>query len=405
MRWGTLGAILLWSSLAAAQPDPSPESDGSVTIRSVVAAAWERSAASRATGARRELAQARRSAADGWMATPPSLTLLHTTDRLNRNDGAREVEAELEVPLRTPGVRAAGAATAEAEATVLEGELTAARLGVAGEVREAIWKLRLTHTEVEANERRVADAEALAADVERRVRAGDLARVDANNARASVLIARVALADAVARVQREQRLYAALTGNAPIPGDTESPPASAELDAHPLLIAARAAADLARARLHEASTATRDHPELILGVKRERGEFGEHYANTTSVGVRVPFGSEARNRPLIGAANAEVIEAETTATQQRERLRAEAEAARAEVEQAQQAEAFAAERARLAADSRQLLAKAFELGQIDLPARLRAESEAYDADLALSRARLDSGRAASRLKQAYGLLP
>lgn len=139
MRWGMLGALLISSSLSAGQAEPRPDGDGSVTIRSVVAAAWERSAAARATVARRELAQARRSAADGWMASPPSLTLLHTTDRPNRNDGARELEAELEVPLRTPGVRAAGAAAAEAEATALEGDLAAARLRIASEVREAIW--------------------------------------------------------------------------------------------------------------------------------------------------------------------------------------------------------------------------------------------------------------------------
>ncbi|MCM2312996.1 MAG: TolC family protein [Steroidobacteraceae bacterium] len=398
-------AIAISSSLAAQQPDSRPGGDGSVTLRSVVAAAWQRSAASRATEARRELADARRNAAGGWMAAPPSLTLVHSSDRLNRNDGMREVEAELEVPLRTPGVRAAGAATAEAEAAALEGDLASARLRVAAEVREAVWSLRLARNELDANERRVAQVEALAADVERRVRAGDLARVDTNSAQAAVLVAKAALAEVAARVRREQGLYEALTGVAQVPADTEPAPTTGDLDAHPALIATRGTADLARARLHEASTATRDNPELILGMKRERGDFGERYANTTSVGVRVPFGSEARNRPLIGAANAELIEAETTTTLQRERLNAEVEAARAEVEQAKQGETFAADRARLAADSRQLLVKAFELGQIDLPARLRAENEAFDADLALGRARLESGRAASRLKQAYGLLP
>ncbi|SIQ06605.1 outer membrane protein, cobalt-zinc-cadmium efflux system [Aromatoleum tolulyticum] len=405
MRWGMLVAIAVSSSLAAQQPDSRSGGDGSVTIRAVVAAAWQRSAASRATEARRELADARRNAASGWMASPPSLTLVHTSDRLNRNDGMREVEAELEVPLRTPGVRAAGAATAEAEAAALEGDLASARLRIAAEVREAVWSLRLARNDLDANERRVAQTEALAADVERRVRAGDLARVDANTAHAAVLVAKAALAEVVARVRREQRLYEALTGVVRVPADTEPAPETGDLEAHPVLIAARGAADLARARLHEAGTATRDSPELILGMKRERGDFGERYANTTSVGVRLPFGSDARNRPLIGAANAELIEAETTATLQRERLNAEVEAARADVELARQAETFAAERARLAADSRQLLVKAFEFGQIDLPARLRAENDAFDAELALGRARLESGRAASRLKQAYGLLP
>jgi len=68
-------------------------------------------------------------------------------------------------------------------------------------------------------------------------------------------------------------------------------------------------------------------------------------------------------------------------------------------------EQFSAERARFAADSLHLLEKAFRLGQIDLPTRLRAENESFDADLALSRARLETGRARSRHQQAYGLLP
>ena len=75
------------------------------------------------------------------------------------------------------------------------------------------------------------------------------------------------------------------------------------------------------------------------------------------------------------------------------------------LEQARRIEQLAAERARLAADTQQLLAKAFRLGEIDLPTRLRTENDRFDAELALGRARLEAGRAISRLQQAYGLLP
>lgn len=406
MRWILLLGLAAAFSASAQQASPVAMADSAtVTIRHAVDAAWQRSAEGRAIAARRDEAAARRDAATSWTPEPPSLTLSQRSDRLHRNDGMREIEAELEVPLWMPGTRAAAAALAEAEGGALEAGLTLARLKLAGEVREAVWSLRLAQNDLETNQRRVAEAEALAADVQRRVAAGDLARIDANSAQGALQQVRAAQAEAQARVLREQRLYTALTGLPKPPADHEADAAAAELDDHPALIGKRRAAEIARARLHQASTTTRDPPELILGVTRERGESGERYANTTTIGVRVPFGTDARNRPQISAANAELVEAETSAVLERERLRAELDAARDELDQARRVEAFAAERARLAADTRQLLAKSFSLGQIDLPTRLRAENEHFEAELALSRARLEAGRAASRLHQAYGLLP
>ncbi|WP_169128978.1 TolC family protein [Aromatoleum evansii] len=400
-----LGLATSWPVLAQSSSPAGSLEVGVTSIRHAVDAAWQRSAEGRAAAARRDEAAARRDAAASWTPEPPSVTLSQRSDRLHRNDGFHEVEIELEVPLWMPGTRAAASALADVQGGALEASLALARLKLAGEVREAVWSLRLAQNELDANLRRVAEAEALAADVERRVKAGDLARVDANSALGAVQQARATLAEVQTRLLREQKLYSALTGLPQTPVDREGDAPSTELESHPALMAKRGAADIARSRLHQASTATRDAPELILGVTSERGEFGERYSNTTTVGIRVPFGTDARNRPQITAANADLIDAETTVTLERERLRAELDVARHELEQARRTESFAIERARLAADSRQLLVKAFELGQVDLPTRLRAENEHFDAELALGRARLETGRAASRLKQAYGLLP
>lgn len=406
MRWilliglaASLSASAQQASRMTAPDSPAP------TIRHAVNAAWQRSVDGRAIDARREAATARRDAAASWTPEPPSLTLSQRSDRFHRNDGMREIEAELEVPLWLPGTRAAATALADAEGGVLEADLTLARLKLAGEVREAVWSLRLAQNDLDANRRRVAEAEALAADVQRRVATGDLARIDANGAQGALQQARVAQTEAQARLLREHRLYTALTGLSQLPTDHEADAAAPELDTHPGLFGKRRGVELARARLHQASTTTRDAPELILGITRERGDSVERYANTTTIGVRIPFGTDARNRPQISVANAELIEAVAAAALERERLVAELDAARNELDQARHAEAFATERARLAADTRQLLAKSFALGQIDLPTRLRAENEHFDAELALGRARLETGRAASRLQQAYGLLP
>ncbi len=400
------GTLLLLALATASGTSAQPPGAAPLpTIRQAVEAAWSRSVNARAAGTRRDEQAARRGAAASWTPEPPALTLTRRSDELNRDEGAREIEAELEVPLWLPGTRTAAVALADAEGDALEARLVRARLEIAGEVREAIWSLRLAAGEADADERRVGEAEALAADVARRVAAGDLARVDANNAQAAVQQARAALARAQAALRREERLYAALTGLTAPPVEQEPEPAEADVDHHAGLVELRQTTAVARNRLRHASADTRDAPELILGVTRERGEFGERYATTTTVGIRVPFGTDARNRPRIAAASAELVEAESGAALQRERVLAGIDIARAELDRARDAERFSAEHARLAADTRQLLAKAFDLGEIDLPARLRAENDHFNAQLALARARLEIGRAASRLRQAYGLLP
>jgi cobalt-zinc-cadmium efflux system outer membrane protein len=140
-------------------------------------------------------------------------------------------------------------------------------------------------------------------------------------------------------------------------------------------------------------------------MRRERGAFGESYANSVMVGIKLPFATDARNRPRVTAANAELIETDAALILDRQKLAAEIEGAAVELDQAREIEVLAAERFRLAADTQTLFAKAFTLGELDLPARLRGENERFDAERALTRARIEAGRAISRLNQARGLLP
>ncbi len=337
--------------------------------------------------------------------TPPSLALSQRSDRLNRNLGVRETEVELALPLWLPGTRAAALALAGAEGDATESQLQLSRLKLAGEVREAVWSLRFALNDVDISARRVAEAQALAADVQRRVSAGDLARTDANQAQGFVQLAGATQAEARGRMLRAERLYAALTGATALPLHDETPTPAPALETHPQVVNAERASAAARARLQHASRATRDPPELTLGLRSERATFGDGNATSARIGLRVPFGTDARNQPRITAASAELLEVEAGARLERDRLQAEIDAAAAELEQAHSIEQFAAARALLAAETQQLLAKGFRLGEIDLPTRLRTENDRFDAERALGHAHLEAGRAISRLQQAYGLLP
>lgn len=369
-------------------------------------AAWSRQPASKAAGSREDELAAKRDAASALLPEPPSVNLGYRTDQPNQNTGIRELEGVLSLPMWLPSVRGAAQSVAQAETEQFSSILRAQRWRLAGEVREAYWQARLAATEQEVAQRKVGESVALAADVERRVKAGDLARSDLNQARSAEQLARATLADARGRSYRTAQTFFVLTGLKVLPIAVEAQaPVPGELESHPQVAVNERAASTARAKLGQATAATRDAPEIEIGMRRERGAFGEPYANSVIVGIKLPFATDARNQPRITAANAELIEAQATSQLERQKLAAEIDAAQVELEQARAVELLAGERFRLAADTQALLAKAFALGELDLPARLRAENERFDAELALTRSRIDVGRAISRYNQAIGVLP
>lgn len=376
------------------------------TLRDAVERAWERQPAAQAQAFRFAELAARARAANAWAPSSPSIGLSERSDRLNRNAGAREVEAALSVPLWLPGQRARESVLAAAEQDLQRDALDSAKWKLAGEVREGYWQARSAEAERAAAIRRLGDAVALAADVQRRLGAGELARTDFNQAKGAEHAARNVANEAEVRMARALLTFSALTGMAQLPaGDelaaTDSPP----LAEHPALRQLNRVAEAADARLRLATDFRRDNPELTLAYRRERSSSTEAYGSSLTLGVRIPLASDARNEPKIAAANAELIEARTASARLKDQLQAELLAAQQELLQARTAFALAAERQRLAVENEQLLGKAFSLGEIDLATRLRTAAERYAADADAQRSRVEAGRAVSRLNQAFGVLP
>ena len=385
----------------------SPPILAAATLREAVERAWERQPAAQARPARAEEFTAKQEAARAAFPEPPSLRLGNRNDRLTGNDGVREWEAEIALPLWLPGERDRQSAVVNAERDQYDTGLTAAKLKIAGEVRDAYWQARLAENELALARRKVQEAVVLAADVERRVKAGDLARVDLNQAQAAERLARAALAEAEIKIFRATQNFNVLTGLNALPSGEEPPPPAqaALLDDHPLLAPLQRAVATHQARLNQATQNLRNNPELELGVRRERGTFDEAYANSLQLRLRLPFATDARNKPRIAGANAELIEAHTVYKLEHAKVAAEAESARRELVQARTVAGLTEARYTLAADTQRLLARAFALGELDLITRLRAENERFEAELQFTRAKLEAARAISRLNQALGVLP
>jgi outer membrane protein TolC len=406
---GSLAGQPAWAEPAApeAATQLSPASSR-ITLRDALNAAWQRATAAREAEWQRRRAEAERVATRRPWAAAPSLELNHRSDRLQRHDGQRETEVGIAIPLWLPGQRAARAATVEAEAAHAQAGEQAARLVLAGELREAAWQVALLQADAAQADAHAAGLAQLAGDVDRRVSAGDLARADSLAAHAERLDATAALVDTRQRLQAAQAQWTLLTGlTAPphLPSPAVPADATLMLDKHPEWRLASQAVTLAQQRLSLVRHSRRDAPELTLGLRQEQPGRGDASQGSLAIGVRLPLGTDDRNRPLDTAALSELDLAQAREQRLRERLASDTASARAAQQAALQQLEAATQRARLLRERAMLIDKSFRAGETPLPDLLRAVAIASQADSAVARLTAALGLARARLEQSLGALP
>ena len=410
----TLFALTAASDLRAEDSAAAPLH----TLRNAFEAAWARQPEAAALATRRDAVRAQQQSAQAWSSAPLTLEVSSKTDALSRNQGAREIEMGVAVPLWLPGERGRSQTLAKAEGRALESRLAAAQLRVAASVREAWWAWQRASADADATRAQQGNAIRIAADVSRRLKAGDLARADQHQADGAVAAADGAVAQADANAMAAALHLRSLTALPSSPNaagfdhagaQAEPEPAASaggtSTDTHAELAALTDKLTVAEGSAALAATQSRANPELTLAATRGRGASGEAYSQTFTVGIRVPFGGGPRVEVRSATARGDAMELQAQLVLERARLSAEADAARARTEGARVQLAAAERRATLARESRGFFDKSFRLGQTDLPTRLRIETEAADAERQTARARIDLAAAISAWRQALGLLP
>ncbi|HPG61706.1 MAG TPA: TolC family protein [Casimicrobium sp.] len=350
--------------------------------------------------------QSREALADSWLADSPTIASgLKTGNR----DGLREFEVEISAPIATASRRALQVASVRGESAAYTANLAQLALKLAGEVRDAYWAVQLAAGELTLAEDEVKRAEQVATDSARRTAAGDSARVDTLQAELTVQTLRSTRVEAEQRLNAARQVLRGLIGEAANRGlaDTVEPRgnvAPRALNDHPSLRLAGQTEQLARARLNDASALTNSAPTVSFALTNERSN-GSANASTARIGISFPFGGTQRAAPRIAQAGAELAEAQASVPLLRRQLEADAMSAQAAMVSAERRIEVLTERGRLANEVATLYAKAYRLGELDLPTRLRAEGERANASLALSRARIELMHAISRVNQSLGLLP
>lgn len=397
MRWPPcVWGLLLAACVAQAQPrDP-------LSLADAVEAAWRLTASSAESAAQMRIAQAERAVAEALWAAPPNVEVGANRDRQRATGTARETELGLAVPMWLPGQRAARAGQVDAQVQFASAATAAARLRVAGRVRELAAQFAVQQAELLTLQGQLRAFEDLARDVERRVAAGDLARADALAAQAERLAAAVALSQARQRLQTTELAWLALTGLREVP----RLPTDAVGDAqeHPALRAASLRVEAARQRLKVTQASGRAPPLLLLQGRQEVAP-GEPVSRGLGVAVRIPLATADRWEPLLAAALAELAQAEASERELQQQLRAEIDTARLAREAASQQLADDSERARLLRERASLIERSFQVGETALPDMLRALTAATQAQVSVARAQATLAQATARLQQAQGVMP
>lgn len=409
--WLVSSALAASALGCAAQAQPAPPTPPLAATRpslaQAVAAAWQRSIEVAQSQGQQRQARADQTVASSWLAAPPALQVSQREGRGSAADGQRETEVGVALPLWRMGARATAGHAAQAELDWALAAEQAARLRLAGEVREAQGQLSGLEAEQRLATLQGQLLKRLADDVDRRVKAGDLAPADAMAARAEWLASQAQEAEAQQKLRAQQAQWQLLTGLAIAAEPQPSQPGTAfNLDeAHPELQLAARAVERAQRKLALVQAQRGDGPELGLNLRQERPGQGNATQNSVGIALRLPFGTDTHAQPRIAAALTEADMALIQQLRTRDRLATELELARSQLLGAETQAQLEAQRAALLRERAGHIDKAFKAGESPLPELLRALSAAAQAEAASERQQAHLRLAQARLQQAQGLLP
>lgn len=410
-RLACLLAGLVLAATAYATPPDIPHPPWGVPLRVPMAqaldAAWARSVASAELAGQQQRAQAGQAVAARWFAAAPALAVAQSRGLGHAAQGAREIELGMSWPLWWPGQRERSRQTADAEARLAEAYQRLARWQLAGQLRDTAAQLQAAELAWRQAHQQRQMLHTLAADVARRVQAGDLAPADSLAAQAEVLAAQAQETAAAHQVQTQETAWQLLTGLDAWPayealtGDIPSPLTTP----HPATQEAETQLDLAQHRLALIQAQRGGPPELGVNLSQERAGPGQARENRVTLALRVPLNTGPHNQiPLASALSAQAM---ALANLQRIQRQTGADLARAQQAERSALAQYEAEQARagLLRQRAQWLQKSFDAGETALPDLLRALASAFQADAAAAQQQAALAQARVRLHHTQGQLP
>jgi outer membrane protein, heavy metal efflux system len=298
----------------------------------------------------------------------------------------------------------------DTEIELVQLQLEQKKLELAGLVRQVVWNTRAANLDAEIAQARLDTAKQLMADVEKRVKAGDLAQTDFYQASALYEQTRAEFARTQSALSDVSADYAATIG-LPVSvlsqiqtESTDIPNGLKPLD-HPAIKLAQLQVLAQQQQIDLVQTQARANPEVGLAIISDRGAFTSASEKSLVVSTRIPLGNSSEYQSRVLQAESESIAAEAALTKTQRQIVALGRAAESKLDLFAQIKASAQAQTRLATKTFELYKNSFDLGETDLPTLLIAEQKAFEAEKLARKSAIEYAAKVSAYKQALGLLP
>lgn len=270
--------------------DFSIEITSSLTMGEVVASAITISPNKITLQAKNDYAAALSNKANSLLSETPQISISHQSDRFISNQGLREWESSLDLPLWMPGQKSANKLKARMSKKENEAYEKLTTLEITGQVRELLWELKLAALELEEAKRDLQFAETLHNEITRRIDAGNLPRKDEILGSKEIMDQKIKLLNAEAEYIHVAKRYQSFTGLTQAPQfieETVKAPYGSDkfvLDKEnfPILALADANVELTRADYKISKKSWSSAPIFSIGVKKERGSALDRNINSVN---------------------------------------------------------------------------------------------------------------------------
>ncbi len=349
---------------------------------------------------------ARNKVASAILPYTPSITVSHQNDTVGSGRGEREWQAELELPVWRPNQRQNRLKVADAYQSNLISSQESLKLQVAGALRDALWDIAFNENNVALASNKLAVSQRLQIDVEKRFKAGELAKTDAIFAQQETLLAEKEELRATAELMHARHRYYVLTGLHEIPANIQEKQSNLEdYNQSPIWLEAQSKLGLAESERQLATIESRDNYQVLISARSIKGGFDTMFNESVGLKIRIPFGGDARAATIKSASELNL----GNALSDYETLRLALETAMHEAEHnlsVSQAElGIANKQFDMSKESVRLANKAFKLGETDLVSLLRVQAQANEIERAFTSRQIQLQWDIARYNQAVGVLP
>ena len=395
---------------------PQVEKTPAVTLSSLTQHVYKQHPAHHNELAQQQRIDANTELANGLFADASSMNVIHKNDAVATDDGFQEWEVFVDMPLWLAGQKQSQLMLSEKMAAELPAYQQQIRLESSAKVRELIWNVILAETEANQAYQSWQTAQKLHQDVAARVKAGELAGTERLLASTHELDIQSQYLLAQAELEHALNSYQRFTGESALPQTYEESLAEnsdfsrqhhsrAVIDPqHPSLVVIGQKINTLRSQQDVAGFDGAVNPNLSLGMQSGRGERGEHFNNSITLGISFALDDKVYRQPAIAEAAKALADAEISRQQLERQLNIILSSNLHDLETKQQQLGLISAQDKETQQYLALQQRAFELGEIDLVSVLRSQSIANEVHNRKQLLQVEIKQLIAQINQALGVI-